>query len=179
MVDEATTTATDAPAESETPGGDVGGADDLTALRRALDEERKQRRAFERSLKEITTARQQEADAKKTDVERLTAELAALRAERDKAAADLVARDVRDAVVDAATRAGARRPIAVYKLIADELETGDDGKPSNVGKLIESLKKAEPDLFRSAGSADGAARGLGTPANADMNALLRRAAGRG
>ena len=128
MVDEATTT--DAPAEGETPGGEVGGADDLTALRRALDEERKQRRAFERSLKEITAARQQEADAKKTDVERLTAELAALRGERDKAAADLVARDVRDAVVDAATRAGARRPLAVYKLIADELETSDDGKPS-------------------------------------------------
>ena len=87
---------------------------------------------------------------------------------------------MREAVVNAAERAGARRPLAVYRLIADELDmSSDDGKPTNVAKLIDSLKKSDPDLFRSAGSADGAARGVAPSASADMNAIMRRAAGRG
>jgi len=169
-----------APATGEMPAGDeTGRSDDLASIRRALDEERKQRKAFERQYKDLATRQQQADDAAKSETQKLAEQLTKLSAERDRALADLAARDVRESVVTAAERAGARRPMAVYRLIADELDLADDGTPSNVAKLIDTLKKSDPDLFRSNGSADGAARGVAPSAGADMNALLRRAAGRG
>jgi hypothetical protein len=169
-----------APANGVMPAGDEpGSGDDLAAVRRALDEERKQRKAFERQVKELSSKQQQVDDAAKSETQKLAEQLTKLSAERDKALADLAARDVREAVVAAADRSGARRPLAVYRLISDDLDLDEAGHPTNVAKLIDSLKKSDPDLFRSAGSADGAARGVAPSAGADMNALLRRAAGRG
>jgi len=169
-----------APANGVTPAGDEpGSGDDLASIRRALDEERKQRKTFERQYKDLATKQQQADDAAKSEAQKLAEQLTKLSAERDRALADLAARDVREAVVAAAERSGARRPLAVYRLIADELDLSDDGKPSNVAKLIDSLKKSDPDLFRTAGSADGAARGVAPSASADMNTIMRRAAGRG
>lgn len=169
-----------APANGGMPAGDeAGNADDVAAIKRALDEERKQRKAFERQVKELSSKQQQIDDAAKSETQKLAEQLTKLSAERDRALADLAARDVREAVVAAAERSGARRPLAVYRLIADEMDLDDAGKPTNVAKLIDSLKKSDPDLFRSNGSADGAARGVAPSAGADMNAMLRRAAGRG
>lgn len=182
MVEQATPESADpvAPANGVTPAGDEPGhGDDIAAMRRALEEERKQRRAFERQYKDLATRQQQADDAAKSEAQKLAEQLTKLSAERDRALADLAARDVREAVVSAAERAGARRPLAVYRLIADEMDLDEAGKPTNVAKLIDSLKKSEPDLFRTNGSADGAARGVAPSAGADMNALLRRAAGRG
>lgn len=169
-----------APANGETPAGDEpGSGDDLASIRRALDEERKQRKTFERQYKDLATKQQQADDAAKSEAQKLAEQLTKLSAERDRALADLAARDVREAVVAAAERSGARRPMAVYRLISDDLDLDEAGKPVNVAKLIDGLKKSDPDLFRTNGTADGAARGVAPSASADFNATIRRAAGRG
>jgi hypothetical protein len=148
-------------------------------MRHALDTERKQRKAFERQYRDLATKQQQADEATKSEAQKLAEQLNKLASERDRALADLAARDVREAVMGAAEKQGARRPMAVYRLIQDDLELGEDGAPTNVAKLIDGLKKSDPDLFRTNGTADGAARGVAPSAGADMNALIRRAAGRG
>ena len=170
------------PDGRDAPGAEVvDGGEDLAGLRRALDEERKQRRAFERQVKELQTAREQVEAAKRGDVERLTADLAKITAERDQLSQAASARLVRDAVTDYAEKAGARRAATVARLVIDDVTLGEDGLPTSdsVTRALADLKKSDPDLFRAAGSVDGAARGAGVGAANDMNALLRRAAGRG
>ena len=64
-----------------------------------------------------------------------------------------------------------------WKLAKDELEYDDEGKPTNLKEVVSGLKEEAPALFMAAGSAD-AGRGRQTPANVNMNQLIRNAAGR-
>jgi hypothetical protein len=183
MVEQATGAQANGAATAGDPAvGEVDGGDELTGLRRALDEERKQRRTSERRIKELEAAQQQTSDATKSDVERLTADLARVTAERDQLSSAARQRKLGDAVATYVDHAGARRPATVARLILDEVEVGEDGvpTPASLKAAVDGLRRTDPDLFRSVGSADGAARGVGAGAGGgnDMNAILRRAAGR-
>lgn len=79
------------------------------------------------------------------------------------------------AVMNLAPKAGAISANAVYAMIAQSIEFDDDGEPTNVSDLLDKCREDEPDLFRTP-SGDG---GKGAAvSNQDMNALIRRAAGR-
>jgi hypothetical protein len=174
----------DAPQESgrdAPPPTDPAGSDSLDGLRATLTKERSERERLQREVAKLVAAQTKVDDAKKSDVERLTAEIARVTGERDQLAAAAATRRIRDHLTDAAERAQARRPATVAKLIADDVELSDDGTPTrdSVRAALDTLKKTDPDLFRAIGSADGAARGNGPPDTANMNAIIRRAAGRG
>jgi len=66
----------------------------------------------------------------------------------------------------------------LLKFIRSDYQFDDDGKVANLKELIAEAKRDAPELFGvNAGSADGGA-GNGYPVGADMNTLIRQAAGR-
>ena len=77
---------------------------------------------------------------------------------------------IRDAAADA--NANPQRLSAVFRLVKDDIEYGDDGKPKNVADLVAKAKKESPEWFRAAnGSGDG---GKGGDSPKDANALLNQ-----
>lgn len=78
-----------------------------------------------------------------------------------------------------AKRSNAEHPEVIYRLIKDDLEYGDDGKPTNVEELVADLKRDYPRYFVApvAVGADAGKSG-GDPTTGDMNQVLRRAANR-
>jgi hypothetical protein len=115
------------------------------------------------------------ADAKKKeDAGKLSAE------EREKQRADdaesrLRQREARDVLEGAAKDAGASNPTKLYRLVKDELEFDDKGRPSNLKEVIAQAKRDFPDEFgvkRPPGSADGAA-GRSSGTGRSMNDLIR------
>lgn len=82
-------------------------------------------------------------------------------------------------VRDAAQDAGARNPRAIWRLIKDDLEVGEDGQVRNLDKALKAAKESTPELFKVVdGTADGG-RGRQDASNGmtDMNRLVRRHAG--
>lgn len=94
----------------------------------------KQKKDFEKQQKEA------EERAKLSEEERLTAEMADLRKQ-------IAVRDARDAVKAEAAKLGVANPDLVYKLVAGELEYGDDGKVTNLADVLASAKAEFPDAF--------------------------------
>lgn len=101
-------------------------------------------------------------------------------AEREKRRADdaeskLREREARDQLEGAVKDAGASNPAKVYRLIKDELEFDDNGKPTNLKELVARAKREFPDEFgtkRPTGSADGGA-GRSSGTGRTMNDLIR------
>lgn len=85
---------------------------------------------------------------------------------------------IRDAAADA--NANPQRLSAIFRLVKDDIEYGEDGKPKNVADLITKAKKESPEWFRAAsGSGDGGKGGDGPKdANERVNQAIRQAAGR-
>ncbi len=76
---------------------------------------------------------------------------------------------------DAAAKAGARSPRAVYALIRSDIEFNKQGEPTNIAELIEAAKTDEPGLFKAAdGTADGGASG--NNGTRDINSVFRQMA---
>lgn len=126
----------------------------------------------EKKFKEAADKAQ--ADATKTETERLTGEITELKAQ-------IRERDVRDAVLKAAQdkKYGARNPQAVYRLIKDELDVSDQGQVKNLDDALTQAKADYPELFggtKPAGSANGGDGAKQAPAF-DMNTQLRRMSG--
>jgi hypothetical protein len=88
-------------------------------------------------------------------------------------------RDARETVQDAARKAGAANPQAVYKLVRADLEWDDkSGELSNLRDLIDSARQDAPELFpKRPGSGNGAEGSAGSFTQ-NMNDLIRRSAGR-
>jgi multidrug resistance efflux pump len=119
-------------------------------------------------------------DEKLSDTEKLTNRVAELEAE--KIAWEHERQDVRigSAVREAASKAGAKYPDAVYKLIdLASVEYDKDGAPRNLDKVVEAIAKSYPEMFN--GTSPGrVAAGPRTPAaGRDFNQLIRESAGRG
>lgn len=83
-------------------------------------------------------------------------------------------------LVAAAKKAGARNPELVARVVDhSSIKRDDDGSISNAKDLIDSAKSESPELFEPKGSADQGARTGGKTTGSDMDARIRKAAGRG
>lgn len=126
----------------------------------------------EKKFKEASDKAQ--ADATKTETERLTGEINELKAQ-------ILERDTRDAVLTAVQGKTylARNPQAVYRLVKEELDIGDNGKIKNLDDVLRQAKGDYPELFgpKPTGSANGG-EGSTQPPKGDMNTLLRAGMGR-
>lgn len=146
--------------------------DPAAGLKSALDKERDARKAADKELKDLR-AKIAKLEAKdQTDVERLTGERDTLLQrvtdleQRNRATAGKVV------ALEAARKANAIAPNAVYALIRDDLEFDDADAPTNVDALIANARKAEPSLFQaSSGSGDGG-RGQNGKAAGDPNSII-------
>lgn len=175
-----------AGSESSGAGGDPPAGDpktysqaDIDKLNGALDSERTRAKDFEKTLKSVQAELKKLQDASKPEIERITGERDDLKANYDKALADLRSERSKNIVTAAARDAKARSANAVYALVAPELTYDDDGKPTNVAELIIALQRSDPDLFGEVveGSGDGGA-GSTTTTSSDMNSIIRGMAGR-
>jgi hypothetical protein len=120
-------------------------------------------------------AEKAQADATKTETERLTGQINELKAQ-------ILERDTRDAVIRAAQdkKFLARNPQAVYRLVKDELDVDKDGKVTNLPDVLTQAKADYPELFgpKPSGSANGG-EGSNQKPQFDMNTAIRQSAGRG
>ena len=136
--------------------GTGDGGDDLTALKSALDKERKAARDAAKQIKTLQAKLDEIENAGKPESEKLSRERDAATQRAEAAEQRLRDANARVAVTEAATKANAISVRAVLKLIEDDLDFNDDGEPTNVDALITQARKDEPQLFRAAaGSADG------------------------
>lgn len=163
---------------SQTENTTPADVNDVQAETISLDEAKKLRSesaSLRKRLKEAEAAVQKFEMQNQTEAEKREAALAAAE-ERASTAESRYRKAVgRAAVAEEASKSGAISPKAIHALIQDAIEFDDEGSPTNVAALVEKLRTEEPALFRTP-SADG---GKGAPATSqDMNALIRRAAGR-
>lgn len=170
---------------SESDSGNTGETktytqDDIDNINKALEDERKLRRDAERASKDNAKKLKDLEDASKPDIERLTGERDELKTNYEKALVELRDAKAQGIVAKAARDAKAISPNAVYALISRDLEFDDDNKPTNVDALIAGVQKSDPDLFKEIvnGSGDGGAGNTNGAGSDDMNAMIRRAAGR-
>lgn len=110
-----------------------------------------------------------------------------MQAERDKATKELEtlrashrATLIATAVQAEGVKEGAHYPDDIYRLLDEsDIQVDDDGKVKNAAALVKALKKDRPALFKPTPDGDGGRGRNGTPpTGTDMNALIRRAAGR-
>lgn len=139
-------------------------------------------RDLRREAGDSRTRLQQIEDRDKTDLQKATERAAALEARANSAEGRARELAARTAVMDAAANAGLRpgvTPTVLYALVRDAIEFGDDGEPTRKGidAAIAQVRRDQPGLF-AAGNADAGAGANGVGPTTDMNALLRRAAGR-
>lgn len=158
--------------------GTGDGGDDLTALKSALDKERKAARDASKQLKSLQAELDQLRNAGKSEEEQREAALKSLQTEAERWKTRALESAAKVAVSDAAAKANAIEPAAIFALVSRDLDYDDDGQPTNVADVIAHARNAYPGLFRAAaGSGDGGKGGTGADTN-DMNTLIRRHAGR-
>ncbi len=154
---------TDDPSTDD-PRGDVKSERDETLAR--LSSERKEARDRARKAEQRLAELE---NAGKSELDKLTGERDALR-ERVQTQQQRLGRA---SVIEAATKANAVVPRAIYGLMRDDIEFDDDGEPTNIDALIAALRQDDASLFKaSAGSADGGKRGE-SATDTDLNSLLR------
>jgi hypothetical protein len=177
--------------EGDPPGDDDGDeGDDLAAIREALKKERQARKAAERELKPLKTQAQQKSEADKTEAQK-----AADRADAAEKRAQALEGNLRQTRVERAVREADRTlGIGLHDsdLVADLLDLDPDedfddkGKPvaKKVEAAVKKLVALRPYLAgagaqqRRPGGGDGGNGGSNSGGGADMNTMLRRAAGR-
>lgn len=133
---------------------------------------------------EVSRLKKADEERKTADLsesERMAARIAALESEK----ADLEKKDserqVRLAVMEAATTMNFRNPEVAYRLVDQgDVEADAEGNPTNIGKLLKAIAEKEPYLLKpNTATPDfgGGQRGSTPPESPDMNVLLRRASG--
>lgn len=153
-------------------------ADDLTGLKTALQAERDAHKAEAKRAKDLEKRLADLENSGKSESEKLAARLEALEKDNQSKAAAIRERDARDAVRDAAKKAGAGDPDIVYRFLRADLEYDDDGSVTNLAAVIKDAKEIAPQLFKPiTGKGDGGAGNGTQPKNNDMNATIRRMAG--
>jgi membrane protein involved in colicin uptake len=147
--------------------------------KRALEAERKARRAAERAAKAAQAELDKAREASLSESERLVAQ--AKREAREELQAEYATRVIRAEVKAAATGRLSDVNDALVFLDLNGFEVDDDGNVDNkaVTKAIDELIKSKPYLaaHRVGGDVDGGARGKPTTTSGDMNSLIRQAAG--
>jgi hypothetical protein len=148
---------------------------------KALQDERKARRAAERAAKAAQAEIEKLREATLSETERAIAE--AKRLGREEALTEANSRLVFAEAKAAATgRLTDPADIAAFIDLA-QFDVSEDGSVDTkaINSAIDDLLKSKPYLAaqRVGGSVDGGARGKPQSAQSDMNSLIRRAAGRG
>lgn len=153
----------------------------LEKVQRDAKEAREEAARYRTERNDLKTKVTEHERANETEVQRRERETKERDEETERLRQEVKSLRVGTVVKDAATKARAFNPDVVLRMIAGSIETGEDGKPTNVDALLKDLKKSDPYLFRREGSND-AGHGNengdegGTPLN--MNDQLRRAAGK-
>lgn len=112
-----------------------------------------------------------ERDAEREKAKTLSDRVATLERDNRQARAE-------NAVIAAAAKLKADNPEHVYRMVRDELQFDDQGKPKDVTTLLEGFKKDNPRYFGGV-TVSGADGGKGSGASeepTDMSAFLRRGA---
>ena len=155
----------------ESGGSNGSGGDPLaglteSALKAIQDRVNSAAAAARKESEKAAKALQDRLDAieerDQTDLEKAQSRVTELEKHYGEATTQLQQERAEKAIRDAAASAGARadRLPSVYRLVRDEVEFGDDGKPSNVAALIEQAKTDAPEFFqRVSGSGDGGKTG--------------------
>lgn len=149
--------------------------------KRALAEERRSAAKWKADAEKAQAELAKLQQASLTDSEKRDQRLAEL--ERKEALWEVERQDwqTRESVTNAALRLGFADPVDAYSLVdRAALDFDEQGRPTNVTKLLTDLIAAKPYLAgsnRPGGSFDGGPRGAPATGN-DMNDMIRRAAGR-
>jgi membrane protein involved in colicin uptake len=148
--------------------------------KKALDAERKARRAAERAAKAAQAEIEKLKEAQLSEAERAVAE--ARREARAEALAEVNARVLRAEIKAVATGKLTDPADALTFLDPSEFDVSEDGEvdTKSISKAIDDLVKSKPYLAaqRVGGDVDSGARGTTPNPSGDMNLLIRRAAGR-
>lgn len=116
-----------------------------------------------------------ETKLKELDSEKAKKEFNELKTKAESAEIELRNLRTKDAFTESASKAKAKNPAKLYSLVRERIEFGDDGKPKDLSKLIETVKKEFPEEFGAAGtSVDGGAKGKET-ASASVDDFIRGA----
>lgn len=156
---------TQAPAQDATPTG-------FDALPKETQDEI---RALRRENARYRKAAKEAEDAEKTELQRLTGERDDYKGRYEALEAKYRESRAESAFIEAAGKANARSPKTLFRAFKSDIEYDDDGNATNVADLIATLQQDEPDLFRHPEGDGGKGK---TPTSNDMNALIRKAAGR-
>ena len=154
----------------------------IESLDRALEllaETRREAADNRRQLRQLQQAQQQAQQAGQTEAQRLQQQLEATQAERDRLLQTARAGVVSEAARSEATALHAVNPVVIARMVEYgdvSWDATDPDKPTNIRELVRRIRDDFPDYFR-AGDANGGTPGK--PAKADMNQLIRGAAGRG
>lgn len=115
-----------------------------------------------------------ERKLKAAEEERLAVETGELRQQ-------ITERDARDAVTEAAAKAGVRNTKLLWQVVRGNLEFDDKGAPVNLKAALETARKDYPEIFltdqRARGSADGGA-GSKSKMPVSVNQFIRHLSGR-
>lgn len=160
--------------------GKEGESENVEGLKSALEKEREARKTAEKTAKDLDKRLKDIETSGKSESEKLAARLEALEKDNLDKGAKLRARDAEDATRKAAKTAGAPDTDIVFRVIKSDIEYDSDGEPTNIKALIDDLKTTTPHLFKPAATrVDGGAGNGAKPNKGDeMNALIRRSAGR-
>lgn len=166
-------------------GGDEGGDDtgggegegDQDPAAKALAAERKRADDAEKALREANKRLKGIDDQSKSELQKAQERAEAAEKERDTSLAQIRALTGQNAITNAAIAEKATKPHLIYQLVKDSVEFTDDGSVKNAAELIKQAKKDAPELFGISNGNQGAGAG-GDEAGSDMNASIRRMAGR-
>jgi hypothetical protein len=151
---------------------DDEGAPDLAALQRELAAARRESAGYRTKLRTYEDRDKSDADKAAERVAELERELSSERIARQEVT-------VRMTVTGIAQRLGFWDPDIAYRLISlSDVEYAEDGSPKNVEALLRDVAKAKPRLVSGTGDVGLGPRGAPASASADMNARIRRLAGR-
>ena len=112
---------------------------------------RSESEALRKRLKSFEDAEQAKKDAQLSEVERLNKQYADLQEQHESLAAELYEARVRQDVADLVGKFNfipSAKSIANLLLADDDSIEFEDGRPTNIEKLLEKLAKAEPDLVK-------------------------------
>jgi hypothetical protein len=78
-------------------------------------------------------------------------------------------------VIETAHKAGSKNASLLFRIVEEQLETGEDGQPKNLDEVIRIARRDYPELFRrdANGNANGGAGQQNNP-RLSMNELLRK-----
>jgi hypothetical protein len=157
--------------------GSGTGQPDMATLQRELAELRRSEARYRTENKRLTEAQKAADDATLSEQERIARRLAEAERRSTELEAELREQRLRSAVLTAAGRLSDEPEILLALLDRDAIEWAADGTPKGLERQLKAIVEAHPKLARTAPDFGGGQRGA-TPTGTDMNAFIRRAAGR-